>query len=270
MYERANKAVFFSEVGIGVFRFHHLAQNFPPHFHEYYVIGLVEHGNRTLICGQESQMIGPGDLLLLNPGDPHGCFAAHGGQLDYLGLRIDSAAMRRYTQIASTTPDLPRLSPPVLRDAELCEHFVQLTDGIFVTATVDEPRMTEFVGSLLQACTCDRAGKSEKSRTADVCAYIKANIDAPLSLDALSQLGGMSKSSLLRLFSQETGLTPHAYLANVRVEYARRLLEQGLTPAEVAIRTGFFDQSHFTNRFRSLLGFTPGYHREVFSHAAQE
>ena len=57
-----------------------------------------------------------------------------------------------------------------------------------------------------------------------------------------------------------TGLPPHQYVIARRVERARQLLQAGtnLSLAEVALRAGFSDQSHFCRHFKRLVGVTPG------------
>ncbi|WP_338149160.1 helix-turn-helix transcriptional regulator [Citrobacter cronae] len=64
--------------------------------------------------------------------------------------------------------------------------------------------------------------------------------------------------SNLRSFSREIGVTPHAYLIQLRVRKARRLLATGKSPVEVALLTGFADQSHLTRAFVRQFGVTPG------------
>jgi len=60
------------------------------------------------------------------------------------------------------------------------------------------------------------------------------------------------------LFRKEVGLPPHAYLENVRVKRARELLLRGVPITDVSAAVGYADQSHLTNRFKRLLGMTPG------------
>ncbi|MDE6384600.1 MAG: helix-turn-helix transcriptional regulator, partial [Eubacterium sp.] len=57
---------------------------------------------------------------------------------------------------------------------------------------------------------------------------------------------------------------PYRYLENVRIDIAKKLLEQGELPIEAAMKTGFFDQSHFTNYFSRFIGLSPGAYREIF------
>jgi len=85
----------------------------------------------------------------------------------------------------------------------------------------------------------------------------------PPSLDDLALAAGMSPFTLLRAFRGETGLPPHAYLNQLRVRHARRLLDGGLAPAVVAAEAGFADQAHLTRHFKRVMGVPPGaYQRE--------
>jgi AraC-like DNA-binding protein len=63
----------------------------------------------------------------------------------------------------------------------------------------------------------------------------------------------------------EVGLPPHAYQTQVRVMRGKSLLAQGLSIEQVALKVGFFDQSHFTNHFRRLFGYTPGIYQKNIS-----
>lgn len=52
---------------IEAYRFKGIMQKFPNHFHDYYVIGFIEKGQRYLACQDQEYIINPGDLLLFNP-----------------------------------------------------------------------------------------------------------------------------------------------------------------------------------------------------------
>jgi transcriptional regulator GlxA family with amidase domain len=73
---------------------------------------------------------------------------------------------------------------------------------------------------------------------------------------------------LLRSFRAEVGMPPYAWLAQHRVARARGLLEQGHSPAEAAVLTGFADQAHLTRWFRRVVGVTPGAYRNSVQDSA--
>ncbi len=58
---------------IEAYRLKGIIQNFPNHFHEYYVIGFIEGGQRHLSCKNKEYTIGTGDIILFNPNDNHSC-----------------------------------------------------------------------------------------------------------------------------------------------------------------------------------------------------
>jgi transcriptional regulator GlxA family with amidase domain len=53
-------------------------------------------------------------------------------------------------------------------------------------------------------------------------------------------------------------------LENIRINEAKKLLEQGVPPVDAALQTGFSDQSHFTNFFNMFIGLAPGIYRDIF------
>ncbi len=67
----------------------------------------------------------------------------------------------------------------------------------------------------------------------------------------------MSPFALVRAFRAETGLPPHAYVNHLRVRLARRLLDGGVAPADVAAAAGFADQAHLTRHFKRVVGVPP-------------
>lgn len=88
--------------------------------------------------------------------------------------------------------------------------------------------------------------------------YLQDNFAEGVSLDRLARLVNLSRFHLARAFSREVGLPPHAYQTQVRVSRAKPLLLAGLPISRVAREVGFADQSHFTRRFKNLVGVTPG------------
>jgi AraC-like DNA-binding protein len=89
-----------------------------------------------------------------------------------------------------------------------------------------------------------------------------------LALSDLCALTGLSKYHLLHIFTLQKGISPYNYLITVRINNAKKLLEQGIPLIEAAMRTGFSDQSHFTNYFKKYIGLTPKQYARIFRDAA--
>jgi AraC-like DNA-binding protein len=73
----------------------------------------------------------------------------------------------------------------------------------------------------------------------------------------MAQHFALNKYQLIRHFKQQVGVTPSVYLTRLRVELAKNLLAQGHLLVEVALESGFYEQSHFTRHFRTYTGITP-------------
>ena len=82
-------------------------------------------------------------------------------------------------------------------------------------------------------------------------------------LDSLSMHLGLSRFQLVRLFNQQVGMPPHAFLVQLRLARACRLLRSGSSIAAAAVDSGFFDQSALTRHFRRSLGVTPRQYQDA-------
>ena len=77
------------------------------------------------------------------------------------------------------------------------------------------------------------------------------------SLDKTATQFGISKYKFIRLFKQETGLTPNNFVLLRKIEQSKRMLKQGKTIFNVAIDCGFYDTSHFYKNFKRFTGVNP-------------
>jgi transcriptional regulator GlxA family with amidase domain len=100
-------------------------------------------------------------------------------------------------------------------------------------------------------------------------ALMEANLGSGLSREQLAATAGLSTFHFSRLFHRMVGTSPHRYLLDRRLRYARELLTvgQGRTIAEVAAECGFADQAHLTRHFRRAYGVSPGqFQKEALGH----
>jgi AraC-like DNA-binding protein len=103
----------------------------------------------------------------------------------------------------------------------------------------------------------DRFG-IQKTKIRRVKEYIDVYYRQDITLGDLAAIAQFSPYHTLRTFRSSVGLTPHAYLIQIRIEEGKRLLRIGNSISDVSASTGFTDQSHFTRHFKRIMGVTPG------------
>jgi transcriptional regulator GlxA family with amidase domain len=114
-----------------------------------------------------------------------------------------------------------------------------------------------------------RAQRATTTSIAELQAWLGDHLDENLGVEALAEWVGMSPRTFARVFRRETGTTPAAFVEELRVESARRLLETtDLTVAAVAGRVGIKHAETLHRAFHRRLGTTPDRYRQHFGRRA--
>ena len=268
MNETPRTILFDDDLHLEFCRFTGMEQPFPNHFHDYYVLGLIEAGTRRLFCRNRDYIVGPESLLLFHPGDSHGCTQSGSEPLDYRSVHIPQEIMRTLMEEISGEPQLPSFSENIIRDDTAAGYFRRL-HGLAMSGSREFEKEETFL--FLLALLLEQYGHPSPSHERgssgeinSICTFIDENYGEHITLDQLCRCGGFSKSGLLRAFTREKGVTPYRYLQAVRIGRAKTLLEQGASPAEAALQTGFADQSHFTRFFTQFIGLPPAAYGRIY------
>jgi len=268
-------ALFDPELKVEAYQFQSVMQAFPNHFHEHYVIGFIERGNRNLKVRKTCHFIVPGNLLLFNPGENHSCESRDDQPLDYRCINILPDVMAKAVWEIFGIDCQPLFEQPVVYQSEFIPELRELHSMILrgERGVQKEERFYFLLEQLLRdyAQLGGREPVAElRAEVRAVCDYLAVHATEQISLDTLSEIAGLSKYHLLRAFTKETGITPYSYLETLRIDRAKSLLRQGIAPAEAALSAGFSDQSHFSNAFKRFIGLTPGQYRRVFAEKRAE
>lgn len=244
-------------------------QPFPNHFHEYYVVGYMEDGKRLMSCKNRQSIIQKGAVILFNPNDTHSCSPIANEDFNFRAFNIPLAVMKTLAQEITGKDGLPGFSENLVYDEEIIGYMRPLHQMVMSGSTEFEKEetfllmlslLTRRYGKPFESCILECPQEIEYA-----CTFMREHFTEHISLDQLCHCTNLSKSSLLRAFTHSKGVTPYRYLQTIRINEAKKLLEQGFTPVEVALRTGFADQSHFTNFFNMFIGLSPGTYRDIFS-----
>lgn len=242
--------------------------SFSPHSHETYAFGTVESGALAFNYRREKLVALPKMINLVIPGEVHDGHDATGRGWSYRMSYVAPESLRQAAiGLWGKDRGMPYIRKGVLEEPELAALFLRLYAGLrknALSALEASTLWILFVSEILRRYGEYREPRRLRPDIHKALAFLQENGDNGVSLNELAELVSLSPWHFLRVFGEETGLTPHAYVAQARVRNAEKLLRAGLTPADAAAAAGFADQSHMTRWFRRILGTTPAaYQREI-------
>jgi AraC-like DNA-binding protein len=238
---------------------------FTPHWHDAYTIPVIVAGAEGYRYLGSDYVAEAGSVPIINPGELHtGAKAIEAGwryrvfyaPVDFLHALAD--------EVAGQSQPLPWFEPGVIRDPDLAVRLAQAHRLLEAEADplAAEAAMLDALTTLLarysrsqskpQRCAAD------DTRVAVMKERLTGDLTTPLQLAELAGSVGLSPFHAARLFTQSTGLAPHAWRNQVRLQRSLAPLRAGVSVTEVAAASGFTDQSHFTRHFRRMFGVPPG------------
>lgn len=233
------------------------SRSFARHTHDEFGVGLLTEGAQRSASGRGQVESVRGNLITVNPAELHDGVPvgeARSWSMLYLtrdiigGLVADIEEGRRSSR---------ELHAPVIDDVRLARLFIAARQAALHPhgGPAFQERLLVLFGHLFGDASPERAmcGRLSEAR--------QRIDDAPAHshpLTELASLAGLNKFQTVRTFARLTGLTPHAYVIQRRLEMARRLIRDGCALVDAALEAGFSDQSHLHRTFVARYGFTPG------------
>lgn len=253
------KRLFFYPVCVGLFRYEP-GYSLTRSAYDSFLVMAVTKGSCRVWTQWEEFTANSGDVVLLDCYAPHAYSSQEGWEASW--LHFDGPQSRAYYEYL-TAPGGCLLHPESLENVlrpigRLCRRF----QG---KSALSEPSMSLDITELLTGLALtgrEKLGAAAPSLGKAV-AYIQEHFAEPVSLERLASLSSLSPYYFTRLFTKETGQTPHQYLLSVRIDSARFLLRStAMSVKEIGFACGFSSESSFNSTFRKRTGVTPGRYRE--------
>lgn len=263
---------------VEVLRASYKSHTFARHSHDTYTLGMVLGGAGTFWCRGAERFASKGDIVVIPPGEVHtGSVSVGAESLSYLAIHLPvELAILHATAVTGSERKAPDFSAFVLRDPRVRRAFQSLDRAIASSPKHDEgaaeAAACEAIAELIERHGDCRNSSGVAVRTTpspepNIVTVVRAVLEdsfadaGETTLATLARRTGVTPFRVIRAFREATGLAPHQYLVQVRVERARQFLADGEGPSSVAAMTGFVDQSHLTYHFKKHLGITPGHYR---------
>jgi AraC-like DNA-binding protein len=235
------------------------------HRHEQWLIGVTDYGLQEFSCRGIRQRSTTGRIMLIEPEEAHDGDAVTAEGFGYRMLYVPQAWLRDGLDASpgisvgfrSTLTDDVHLGHAI---RAACDSVAGEPDQLSVDAALDAVlrRLRPHLGqnAAKNPFTSD---STIAQRARD---YLHAAMADQTGADALARAAGAAdRFQLARAFRLAYGTAPHAYLLQIRLLRARRLLAEGHAPIDVAVTCGFADQSHLGRWFRRAYGLTPAAYR---------
>ena len=238
-----------------VFHAHIVDWAYPPHCHDTWAVLIVDDGAISYDLDTRPRGAARRTVTILPPGVVHDGRPAPGAagfrkrelylRADFLPAALTGAAVDRsniadtrlWTALAGLHDCLARGAEPL--DAE--ERLAMAGERIAAHLTAAARPVPE----------------PERPIARQLRLLLDEHIVAPITLEAAAAELDRSVPHLVRSFTRQFGVSPHAYVIGRRIDAARRDLLRGARPADVAAAVGFCDQAHFTRHFKRHTSMTP-------------
>lgn len=237
--------------------------DYAPHQHDAFVVAVTESGGAEFKSRGHSDEARKSVLLVFNPAEPH-------------SGRMGLSKSWRYRSIYLTQPAIDQVTAAlgiarpayfmrnVLGDADLIAAFARLHRSLDHGNDPLEERelLVASFGQLFArhgdgARAIPTAPRDEAAVSRVAKRMASQHAESGLSLNEMGFWVDMTPFQLIGLFKRTVGLTPHAYLTQLRLKTAIRQLKAGAPIADAALASGFYDQSALTRHFKRSFGITP-------------
>ena len=249
------------------------ACEFEPHSHSALTVTAVLSGTMQATVGGNDFDLSAGQTALTDVGQVH---SARAREIVFVSIGISSGLVNELvTELGLTRTNAEVVfRANAVRDESLIETARtlarEMADEKVGQGAMLDALVRQLTIHLLRAhLTVRKSARIELSRAGPVdrrlrraVEFMHDNYSRELGLEDIAASAYLSEYHFARLFKQIMAVSPHVYLANLRLERARRLLAETALPiSQIAAMVGYQSQSHFTKIFKSVTGVTPRAYR---------
>ncbi|WP_426954903.1 AraC family transcriptional regulator [Muricoccus radiodurans] len=241
------------------------AHAYDLHRHDEWLVGVTDRGVQDFHHRGTRQRSTPGRIILIEPEEAHDGQAGSAEGFSYRMLYLPRPWLRASLGEGGDPGFRTGLTddPPLGRAIRAaCAALAGPEGRLARDAALDAvlERLRPHLGRLVS-----HAGAGRDARVARRARErLHDDLAADPGADALAAAAGAAdRFRLARAFRAAYGVSPHAYLVQIRLLHARHLLAAGERPAAVAASCGFADQSHLGRWFRRAYGLTPAAYRAL-------
>ncbi len=233
------------------------------HYYPYLGIELILSGRLDYFFAGELRTLSAGSIALMHRNRDSGFEFNGKDEYRKLVVLLSGSALETICRSLGLEEihsfSIPDMIPSIQYFQEIMQLLKEQEPGT-------EIQLSEKVYSfLLYLASVRNAGKEElyPDSLRRSLAFLERNFDKPLQIEEIATAGGVSVSSIVRIFHRCLGTTPWRFLQKLRLDCAKELLQNSnLRIKEIAVRSGFNDPLYFSSFFHKECGCSPRRFRE--------
>jgi len=242
---------------------------FKPHIHDRYVVWLNTGCGEHFSVKGETDILQPGSLSIFEPGLVHANYPCSEQERHLRSFYVDREFFDDLARQYNNKSPFSGFERRTITDPELWYQMAGLNQDIISWS--DRSMLESLIVETFVSLLSRHGGLGQNKNRPDTCdarvqkavEYFHAHLDSDIRLKELAEKLGCTQFHLIRLFRSHKGLSPHAFLFQLRLEHARSLLKKGRPISQTAHESGFSDQSHLTRAFKSRYGLTPAAYQKT-------
>ena len=248
--------------GLSVLAADFTAHDYPPHSHQALVVSVTELGGSVIKSRGQVEEADSARLFVFNPAEPHAGWMGWSRHWRYRSLYLTQGALDALARELGITR-VPYFTRNRFDDADLIAGFLALNRALEYghDPFAERQYLAASFGRLFarHGSGGDRVPPVgvDPRRFRAAQAVMRHQHGADLRLEEVAREVGVTTFQLIGLFKRMSGLTPHAYLTQLRLGAACRALRRGASPADAALDAGFYDQSALNKHMKRCYGITP-------------
>ena len=253
--------------------------SYPKEVHEFYEFAYIDDGNLSCKLGDETIELSQGDFLLMPPKKPHFYFAASGrsATIFIVCFRCNSELLTIFDKKIPLRKKEKMLISEILKEAKNAFSFPfdhklkQLSAPLFGAQQLVENHIERLLIQLIRNETNENENikfvmnsvELENNLVNDIITLLKNNLYGRTTLEAISQQTYYSKTFLNGIFKKNIGYSIMQYYTILKIQEAKRLLRENVSPTAISNQLHFESPTYFTKVFKKHTNMTPSAYRKT-------
>ncbi len=221
-----------------------LNKHFPKHFHTEWSLCRIDMGCENILLETKGFCLFANATILIPPFSVHSNWGNENSSWQYQSIYLNEDLVRYVAKKNNLDYD------------KLASASYYLQYNLPKISTQDSNYITQ-IENTLRSIFKNEVNQDNQLENNEILHYLNCNFKSKITLLDLERTFKVNKYKILRAFKAQTGISPQEYITALRMENAKKLFFKDKKIVNIALDSGFYDQSHFVHTFKRYFGITP-------------